>query len=142
MPGRTREALNQSAMSHVATINGMIARRTTQVVLDVRSQGVQHNERPFMLQPIWALALRAACYVRLLVKGITINISPLLNPLPLAGEEAIVPSPASGGKLERGLAFRAFHPAKPGAWSCGTGSWLPKRYAKMRLIIFGHDTCP
>ena len=44
-----KEALNKSAMSHVANINGMTARRATQVVLDVRGQGVQRRERPFML---------------------------------------------------------------------------------------------
>ena len=36
-------------MSHVANINGMSARRTTQVVVVLRSQGVQRRERPFML---------------------------------------------------------------------------------------------
>src|SRR5665647_1134084 len=93
-------------MSHVVNINGMNARRTTQVAhglvtgeasrlrvvryshpsrtcasryrvgvaLDVRSQGVQRRERPFMLQPMRALALRAVCYVRLLTKGIAICV--------------------------------------------------------------------
>ncbi len=67
-----------------------------------------------MLQPAWALALLADFCVRLLAKGVAITF----------------------------VAFRAFHPAKPSAWPCGTGSGLPKRYAKMRLIIFGYDTCP
>jgi len=93
----------------------------------LRCQGVQHSERPFLSQPIGALALRAVCGVRLLIrllairlswqttptkslviaKGMTIRVSPLLNPLPQAGEEAIVLSPTCGGKLERGLAFLA-----------------------------------
>ncbi len=54
---------------------------------------------------------RTVSGVRLLAKGMTIRVSPLLNPLPLAGEEAIVLSPACGGKLERGLAFLAYSPA-------------------------------
>ena len=83
-------------------------------------QGAQHRERPFLLQPARALALRAVCYVRLLAKGITIRVSPLLNPLPRAGEEAIVLSPACGGKLERGLALLASHPSKPDSRPCGT----------------------
>jgi hypothetical protein len=77
----------------------------------LRCQGAQHGERPFLSQPSRALALRAVCCVRLLAEGITISVSPLLNPLPRAGEEAIVLSPASGGKLERGLAFLAYSPA-------------------------------
>jgi hypothetical protein len=38
------EALIKSAMGHVAIENEMITRRTTQVVLNVRSQGVQHSQ--------------------------------------------------------------------------------------------------
>jgi len=91
-------------------------------------QGAQHSEHPFLLQPIRALTLLAVCGVRLLMKqlairlnwqttptkslviakGMAIRVSPHLNPLPLAGEEAFVLSPAYGGKLERGLAFLAY----------------------------------
>jgi len=78
-----KEVLNKSAMSHVVNINGMIARRTTQVVVILRSQGVQRSKRPFMLQPMRALALRAVCCVRLLTKGMAIVVSsPFLHPIP------------------------------------------------------------
>jgi hypothetical protein len=63
-----------STMSHVADKNGMIARCATQVVVILRCQGAEHSGRPFLLQPIWALALRAVCCVRLLAKGITIRV--------------------------------------------------------------------
>jgi hypothetical protein len=66
-------------------------------VATLRSQGVQRRERPFMLQPMRALALRAVCCVRLLTKGMTICV----------------------------VAFLASHPAKPSAWPCGTCSGLP-----------------
>ena len=60
-----KEPLIKSAMSHVADKNGMIARRTTPVVVILRCQGAQHSERPFLSQPVRALALRAVCSVRL-----------------------------------------------------------------------------
>ncbi|MEQ1673966.1 MAG: hypothetical protein ABL865_02880 [Candidatus Nitrotoga sp.] len=79
-------------MSHVADKNWMIARRATLVVVILRYQGAQHRERPFWLQPVRELTLRAVCYVRLLAKGITIRV----------------------------VAFLASHPAKPNSWPCGT----------------------
>ena len=44
------------------------AHRVLAVVI-LRCQGAQHSERPFLLQPSWALALRAVCGVRLLAKA-------------------------------------------------------------------------
>src|SRR3990167_5198183 len=103
-------------MSRVAIKNEMIARRTTQVVLDVRGQGVQQrnrrgharqvpatlwrpwrHEHSFLMQPpsnnLWGTtALQAVCYVRLLVKGMAINF----------------------------VTFLASHPAKPLSRPCGT----------------------
>ncbi|MGB7815319.1 MAG: hypothetical protein WBL28_03100 [Methylotenera sp.] len=38
------EALIKSTMSHIAVENGVITRRTTQAVLNVRSQGVQRSQ--------------------------------------------------------------------------------------------------
>jgi len=81
-----------STMSRVAIENGMIVRRTPQVVLDVRSQGVQQRKRPFAMQPLGTMALRAVCGVRLLVKGMAINF----------------------------VVFLAPHPAKPLSRPCGT----------------------
>jgi len=86
------EPLIKSTMNRVAVKNEMIARRTTQVVLDVRSQGVQRRERSFLTQPFGTVTLRAICSVRLLVKGMAINFE----------------------------AFLASHPAKPLSRSCGT----------------------
>ncbi len=86
-----------SNMSHVVFKNGIIARRATLVVVDLRCQGAQHGESPFLLQPVRALALRAVCGVRLLAKGITLRV----------------------------VAFLASHPAKASAWSCGTYSEAP-----------------
>jgi len=65
-------------MSRVAIKNEAIARRTTPVVLDVRSQGVQRRKRSFLMQPEGTAALRAVCGVRLLVKGMAINIEAFL----------------------------------------------------------------
>ena len=79
-------------MNRVAVKNEMIARRTTQVVLDVRSQGVQRRERSFLTQPLRDKALRAICGVKLLVKGMAINFE----------------------------VFLASHPAKPLSRPCGT----------------------
>jgi len=45
--GFAREPLIKSAMNRVAIKNEMIARRTTQVVVILRSQGVQRRERSF-----------------------------------------------------------------------------------------------
>ena len=89
---KPKEPLIKSAMNRVVVKNEMIARRTTQVVLDVRSQGVQRRERSFLMQPLKDKALRAICGVRLLAKGITISF----------------------------VAFLASHPAKPLSRSCGT----------------------
>ena len=81
-----------STMNRVAIENVMIARRTPQVVLDVRCQGVQQRKRPFTVQPFGTMTLWAACGVRLLAKGITISF----------------------------VAFLASHPAKPLSRPCGT----------------------
>jgi len=81
-----------SAMNRVAIENGMIVRRTTQVVVILRSQGVQQRKRPFSMQPFGAMALRAVCGVRLFAKGVTISIK----------------------------AFLASHPVKPLSRPCGT----------------------
>jgi hypothetical protein len=88
----TKEPLIKSTMNRVAVKNETIARRTTQVVLDVRSQGVQRRKHSFLTQPILDKALRAICGVKLLVKGIAINFK----------------------------AFLASHPAKPLSQPCGT----------------------
>jgi hypothetical protein len=79
-------------MSRVAIENGMIARRTPQVVVILRSQGVQQRKRPFAMQPFGTMALRVVCGVRLLVKGMAINFE----------------------------VFLASHPAKPLSRPCGT----------------------
>ena len=42
-----------STMSHVTHRFEMIARRMTQVVLEVRSQGVQQSKHSNLLQPDW-----------------------------------------------------------------------------------------
>jgi len=91
-------------MNRVANKNGMIARRATQVVVNLRCQGAQHRERPFLLQPIWAQALRAVYCVRLLAKGMTIRV----------------------------VAFLASHPAKPSARLCGTKIEVPYRTSSSR----------
>gem|GEM_PF-3211412 len=153
---RSQQLAGATACCHSRT--SRFAHRVMAAVI-LRCQGAQHSEHPFLWQPIWALALRAVCCVRLrhvtaqqpiagaaacnplphrtltrtvsgvlllmkqlairlswqttptkslvIAKGMTIRVSPHLNPLPLAGEEAIVLSPAYGGKLERGLAFLA-----------------------------------
>ena len=87
-------------------------------------QGAQHRERPFLSQPLRALALRAVCYVRL--RHVTAQ-------QPIAGAAACNPLPhrtltrtASGvlllakGITIRFVTFLASHPAKPNARSCGT----------------------
>jgi hypothetical protein len=79
-------------MNRVAIENGMIARRMPQVVVILRSQGVQQRKRSFSIQPLWDRALRAVCGVRLLIKGIAINFA----------------------------VFLASHPAKPLLRPCGT----------------------
>jgi hypothetical protein len=56
-------------MNRVANINGMIARRTAQVVVNLRSQAVQQSEQPFMLQSAWDKALQAVRSVSFLVTG-------------------------------------------------------------------------
>ena len=86
-----REPLIKSAMNRVAVKNEIIARRTTQVVVVLRSQGVQRCECSFLTQPIRDKALRAICGVRLLVKGMAINFE----------------------------VFLASHPAKPLSRPCG-----------------------
>jgi len=50
------------------------AHRVLAVVI-LRCQGAQHSERPFLLQPVRALALRAVCGVRLLMKQLAIRLS-------------------------------------------------------------------
>ena len=92
-----KEPLIYSTMNRVANKNGMIARRAMPVVVILRCQGAQHSERPFLLQPARALAFQAVCGVRLLAKGMTIQV----------------------------VAFLAFHPAKPSARPCGTCSVFP-----------------
>ena len=90
----------------------------------LRCQGAQHRERPFLLQPERALALRAVCYVRL--RHVTaqqpIAGAAVCNPLP----HRTLTRTASGvlllakGITIRIVAFLASHPAKPNARSCGT----------------------
>ena len=72
------ESLIKPAMSHIAIKNEMIARRTTSVVVILRSQGVQRRKRSFLMQPGGTRALRAVCGVRLLVKGMAINFEAFL----------------------------------------------------------------
>jgi|GEM_PF-6680356 len=60
-------------MNHVANKFEMIARRATQVVVILQSQGAQRSKRANLLQPLWAQGLRAVCCVRLLAKGMTIR---------------------------------------------------------------------
>src|SRR5665647_980564 len=86
------EPLIKSTMSRIAVKNEMIARRTTQVVVFLRSQGAQRRERSFLTQPFGTATLRAICGVRLLAKGITISF----------------------------VAFLPAHPAKPLSRPCGT----------------------
>ena len=93
-------------MNRVAIKNEMITRRTAQVVLDVRSQGVQRrnrggharqvpatlwrpwrHERSFLMQPLGfdlmgTAALQAVYFVRLLVKGMAINFKAFLASRP------------------------------------------------------------
>jgi len=63
---------NEAKRSFEERPNGVIARRTPQVVLDVRSK------RPFAMQPFGTMVLRAICGVRLLVKGMAINFEAFL----------------------------------------------------------------
>jgi hypothetical protein len=66
------------AMSRVAIKNEMIARRTTPVVVVLRSQEVQRRKHSFLMQPEGTVTLRAVCDVGLLVKGMTINFEAFL----------------------------------------------------------------
>jgi hypothetical protein len=91
------QPLIKSTMNRVAIKNEMIARRTTQVVVILRHQGVQRSKRSFLMQPagfnlIGTTTLWAAYFVRLLVKGMAINF----------------------------VAFLASHPAKPLSRPCRT----------------------
>jgi hypothetical protein len=92
-----REPLMESTMNRVAVKNEIIARRTTKVVVILRSQGVQRREYSFLTQPILDKSLRAIYGVKLLMKGITIQF----------------------------VAFLASHPAKPLSRPCGTSSEVP-----------------
>ena len=65
-------------MSRVAIKNEVIARRTTPVVVALRSQGVQRRKHSFLMQPEGTMVLRAVCCVRLLVKGMAINFEAFL----------------------------------------------------------------
>ncbi len=65
-------------MNHVANKFVMIARRATQVVVILQSQGAQRSKRANLSQPLWALGLRASCVVRRLVKGVAINVATCL----------------------------------------------------------------
>ena len=86
-----------STMNRVANKNWMIARRATLAVVILRCQGAQHSERPFLLQPVRALALRVVRGVRLLANGMTIRV----------------------------VTFLASHPAKPSARPCGNTLVVP-----------------
>jgi hypothetical protein len=120
----TKEPLIKSIMDRVADKNGMIARRTTPVVVILRCQGAQHRERPFLSQPLRALALRAVCGVRLLAKGAV--ATRYWRRQPLAGATACDHSRTNRFAHRvmvatiRFVAFLASHPAKPNARPCGT----------------------
>ena len=101
----SKEAPIKSTMNRVADKNGMIARRATPVVVILRYQGAQHSERPFLLQPMRALALRAVCGVRL--RHVTaqqpIAGAAACNPLP----HQTLPRTVSGVLLlAKGIAIR------------------------------------
>ena len=142
----TREALFKPTMSHVAVKFEMIARRIAQAVAAhglvtgaasrLRVVCLSHLSRTCAARyRVEVATLRCQAMQqhnrtrkeyhrqskpqsgKLLAKGMAINFHPLPNPLP-EEEGAIALSP-SGGKLKRGLAFLAPHPAKPGAWPCG-----------------------
>lgn len=49
-----------SIMSRVAIKNGISARRMTQAVLDVRSQGVQHSDYPFLIATLTGLGVASS----------------------------------------------------------------------------------
>ena len=74
-------------MHHVENKFVMIARRETQVVVILRSQGAQRSKRTNLLQPAIkikkvAQGLRAVCGVRLLAKGATICFKTCLASYP------------------------------------------------------------
>jgi hypothetical protein len=77
-----KEFLIRSTMNCVASINGMIARRTAQVVDNLRNQVVQQSERPFMLQLARDEALQAVCGVSFLAKGGPFGLSTISPPIP------------------------------------------------------------
>ena len=79
-------------MSRVADKMPMIARRKPQVVVILRSQGLQQSERGILSQPFGHEVVRAVYCVGLLAKGITI----------------------------RCVALLVSHPAQPHARPCGT----------------------
>jgi hypothetical protein len=119
-----KEPLIKSTMNRVADKNGMIARRATQVVVILRCQGAQHREHPFLLQPVWALALRAACGVRLLAKGMTIRFVAFLA---MPSRHVTAQQPIAGARAGRPSRTKRYappcpacDPAKPSARPCGT----------------------
>ncbi|SFU80947.1 hypothetical protein SAMN05216339_11521 [Nitrosomonas eutropha] len=69
-------------MSRVAGKIAMIARRAPQVVVILRNQGAQRDERAIFPQPLWARVVRAVCCVTLVTKGITIRALRALQPTP------------------------------------------------------------
>jgi len=109
---RPKEPLTKYIMNRVADINGMIARRATPVVVILRRQGAQHSERPFLSQPSRALALRAVCGVRLLIRLLAIRLSWQTTPT-----KSLV---IANGMTIRVVTFLASHSAKPNARPCGT----------------------
>jgi len=60
----------------------MNVRRKPQVVVILRSQGLQQSRRGILSQPFGHEALRAVYFVGLLAKGITFTASAFLYPIP------------------------------------------------------------
>jgi hypothetical protein len=90
----------------------------------LRCQGVQHSERPFLSQPVRALALRAVCGVRLLAKGITIRVVAFLA---MPSRHVTAQQPIAGARAGRPSCTKCYappcpacNPTKPNSRPCGT----------------------
>jgi len=122
----------------------------------LRCQGAQHSKQPFLLQPLRALALRAVCGVRLLMKQLAIRLSWQTTPakslviakgitirvvafLACSLADTLLPSgrlrEARRGRHSRTGGSRppcqAAYPAKPSARPCRTRSEVPYKFSRL-----------
>src|SRR3989344_5251891 len=77
-----REPLIKSTMNRVAIENGMMARRTTQVVVILRSQGVQRSKHSFLMQPCGTGLCRRSAASCFLLREWPLTSKPSLHPIP------------------------------------------------------------